>query len=173
MTHFKRREGFGGEQRGLSSAVSSLLFSRGVDKHQVTKSGSYIYENAASEYHEWEFRTMLKMRGISKDDNERYAEGMSKVLEGLRGESFVVAKEIGIDRLCHPGDEYQDAGVDVLVAAIKLSVFPQTTFEAKELFRQYTKTSGPLSRQNGESMHGFISRRRRCWKLLSELDKED
>lgn len=49
---------------------------------------------------------------------------------------------------------------------------PMTTHEAKELFRQYCKPSGSLSRQVGESMHQYISRRRRCWKLLSELDSE-
>eukprot|EP00973_Karenia_brevis_P025040 3451321-Karenia_brevis.AAC.1 len=42
--------------------------------------------------------------------------------------------------------------------------------EAKELFRQYCKASGSLSRQNGESMMQYISRRKRCWNLLKELD---
>ena len=139
--------------------MASLLFSRGTDKHEITKSGSYIYENQASNYHEWEFRTKLKMKAAGQEQ-DRYAEAMSKVLDGLRGESFIVAKELGLEKLCTPGDEFADPGVDVLIEAIKLSVFPQTTFEAKELFRQYTKSSGLLSRQNGESMHGYISRRR-------------
>ena len=47
-----------------------------------------------------------------------------------------------------------------------------TTHEAKELFRQYCRPKGPLSRQNGESMQQYISRRRRCWNLLIELDPE-
>jgi hypothetical protein len=64
------------------------------------------------------------------------------------------------------------AGVDALIEAMKKSVFPLTTHEAKELFRQYCKPTGSLSRQTGESMHQFISRRRRTWKLLKELDPE-
>ena len=97
---------------------------------------------------------------------------MSKVVDGLRGEAFVVAKELGLERIWQPGDEFTDAGPDVLVKAIKAQVFPQTTFEAKELFRQFTKPSGSLSRQSGEAMHSYVARRRRCWKLLTELDTE-
>ena len=63
-------------------------------------------------------------------------------------------------------------GVDILVKEMRASVFPLTTHEAKELFRQFTKPNGPLARQRGESMHQHISRRRRCWTLLKELDKE-
>ena len=59
-----------------------------------------------------------------------------------------------------------------MVKAMKCAVFPLTTHEAKELFRQYCKPSGSLSRQLGESMSQFVSRRRRCWKLLKELDTE-
>ena len=62
--------------------------------------------------------------------------------------------------------------MDALIEAMRASVFPLTTHEAKELFRQYTKPSGALSRQNGESMQQYVSRRRRCWKLLKELDQE-
>ena len=40
------------------------------------------------------------------------------------------------------------------------------------MFNQFSKASGPLSRQNGESMQHYISRRVRCWKLLTELDPE-
>ena len=99
---------------------------------------------------------------------------MSKVVDGLRGEAFIVGKEIGLDKIWDPGSRTEDErvapGVDVLIEGIKTSVFPQTTYEAKELFRQYTKSSGALARQNGESMHQYISRRQRCWKLLRELD---
>eukprot|EP00973_Karenia_brevis_P014210 1933003-Karenia_brevis.AAC.1 len=52
------------------------------------------------------------------------------------------------------------------------TVFPYTTHEAKELFPQYCKASGSLSRQNGESVMQYMSRRKRCWVSLKELDKE-
>jgi hypothetical protein len=184
MSYSKLHQNFN-EPRGTSSAVSSVLFSRGGDRHEVTKSGSYIYHGDAAQYHEWEFRTRLKVRAAGIDD-ERYAEAMSKVIDGLRGDAFIIAKEVGLDNLWYTGyyeagtdadgNDYPEgtgkAGVDVLIGAIRVSVFPLTTYEAKELFSQYCKKSGSLSRQNGESMQQYISRRRRCWKLLCELDKE-
>ena len=86
------------EPRGTSSAVASVLFTRGGDRHEVTKSGSYIYHGDASQYHEWEFRTRLRVKAAGRDP-ERYADVMSKVVDGLRGDAFIIAKEVGLDRL--------------------------------------------------------------------------
>ena len=49
------------------------------------------------------------------DEDFRYAETVSKVVDGLRGDAFVVAKELGLDKIWHPGDQFEPAGVDVLV----------------------------------------------------------
>ena len=170
MAYTRLQQNFS-EPRGNSSAVASVLFTRGGDRHEVTKSGSYIYHGDAGQFHEWEFRTRLRVKAAGNDEG-RYAEAMSKVVDGLRGDAFIIAKEVGLDNIWEIGDDHYPAGVDTLIDAIKLSVFPLTTYEAKELFRQYCKPSGSLSRQNGESMHQYISRRRRCWKLLKELDPE-
>ena len=62
---------------------------------------------------------------------------MSKVVDGLRGGAFIVAKEVGLDSIWYPGDaddSQTHGGVDTLIKAIKLSVFPMTTHEAKEMF---------------------------------------
>ena len=63
---------------------------------------------------------------------------MSKVYDGLRGDAFVKAQEVGLDRLWQSGDEDNGipAGVDLPVKAMKTSVFPLTTREAKERVRQ-------------------------------------
>ena len=121
------------EPRGTSSAVASVLFSRGVDRHEVTKSGSYIYHGDAASFHEWEFRTRLRVKTAGIDP-ERYADAMSKVVDGLRGDAFIIAKEVGLDRLWFvggvPDDEQWDyagdwdtthkPGVDVLIDAREL-----------------------------------------------------
>ena len=49
-------------------------------------------------------------------------------------------------------------------------VFPLTEHESIGFFRQCCRPGGPLSRQNGESMKQCVSRRRRCWTLLTQLD---
>ena len=124
---------------GTSSAVASVLYARGTGNNniEVTKSGSYIYYGHASNFHEWEFRTRLRLKAAGDDDN-RYAEQMSRVVDGLRDDAFVVAKEIGLDKLWQTGDEELsppiEAGVDVLIKTMKVMVFPLTTYEAKELF---------------------------------------
>ena len=112
----------------------------------------------------------MRTKGL-KDD--RYVEAASKVVDGLRGDAFVVAQEVGFENLWSPqevaidsGDDTAKAGIEKLIEAMKASVFPLTNHEAKEMFRQYCKPTGSLSRQNGESMTQYISRRRRCWKLL-------
>ena len=161
------------EPLGTSSAVASVLFTRGGDGHQVTKSGSYIYHGEPANFHEWEFRTELRVKAAGTDPTQ-YAEVMSRVVDGLRGEAFITAKEIGTERLWQPGNEEEgiESGVKLLIDAIRRSVFPLTTHEAKELFRQYCHPKGPLSRQRGESMQQYVSRRRRCWKLLTDLDPQ-
>ena len=136
------------DPRAHSSAVASVFCSRGTDEHETTKSGSDVYHGHAATYHEWEFRTRLRVKG-SGTDPERYAEVMSKVVDGPRGDAFIIAKEVGLDNLWDAGDEYADPGVDVLINAIEAGVFPLTTYEATELFRQYCKPSGSLSRQTG------------------------
>ena len=173
MSYSRLKQNFN-EPRGHSSAVASVLYTRGADNsYATTKSGSYVYFGDAANYHEWEFRTRLRVKASGQEE-ERYAEAMSKVVDGLRGDAFIIAKEVGLDKIWDPGSALIgiEPGVDVLITAIKLSVFPLTTYEAKELFRRYCKPSGSLSRQQGESMHQYISRRRRCWKLLKELDPE-
>ena len=75
------------EHRGHSSAVSSVLHTTGISPFQETKSGSYIYHGDAATFHEWEFRTRLRVKGKSAD---HYAEAMSKVVDGLRGDAFVI-----------------------------------------------------------------------------------
>ena len=46
--------------RGHSSAVSSVLYSRGTDAYLETKTGAFIYNGDASSFYEWEFRTRLR-----------------------------------------------------------------------------------------------------------------
>ena len=140
---------------GSSSAVSSVLFARGDSFHQETKTGSYVYWGDASNYHEWEFRTKLRMQGKRGDS---YIEAASKIVDGLRGDAFVTAQELGLSELWKepteeqiPSTEGEDtvvttvSGIDKLVLAMRAMVLPYTTHEAKELFRQYCKTSGALS----------------------------
>ena len=154
-----------------SSAVSSVLYHKNTDSIvKETKGGAFIYFGDAHSYHEWEFRTRIR---LTVRDPAFYSEAVSKVIEGLRGNAFVVAQELGYEALTQPIDlETRTGGGETLIIKMKEMVFPLTTHEAKELFRQFTKHNGVLTRQSGESMQHYIGRRSRCWKLLKELDPE-
>ena len=141
---------------GYSSAVSSVLHSGHHHTHYAeTKSGSFIYHGDAASYHEWEFRTKL---AIMNETGDQYATAISKVVDGLRGDAFVIAQTVGLDAfkqlpitrtegsidgesapsgfgLVSP-KEIPPTGIDLLIETMKKSVFPITTYEAKELFRQ-------------------------------------
>ena len=149
-----------------SSSISSVLHAAHTGRHEETKSGAYIYKGDAASYHEWEFRTLLRTHNKRGD---AYIDAVSKIVDGLHGDAFTVAREIGLANLWIPGvegwEEEDDeeppnitthppvpSGIEKLVAAMKETIFPLSSFEAKELFRQYCKQSGALSRQSGESL---------------------
>ena len=210
-------------------SINGLRFSQ--ERHSSapleTKSGSYIYAGDAANFHDWQFRTLLRIRlyeqqleEMSKtadpvgttatepaaEDAQEYAtfpdlsgatqatqptsaastpkSGASrkssksgkqktdvdrgplvnKVIEGLRGDAFSIARDLGLEVLSEPG------GLVKLVGEIKSHVFPRAREEAKELFRAGQKQGGPLSRQPGEPMLSYVQRRRRWWHMLCELD---
>ena len=60
-----------------SSVVSSVLYLRdAAGNHAETRSGAYIYCGDAASFHEWEFRTRLRIAGAT---GEQYIEAMSTV----------------------------------------------------------------------------------------------
>ena len=194
-----------------------------------TKSGSYIYAGDAANFHDWQFRTLLRirlyeqqleeetskpadplgpqqqsqpqktqksmllfqicrvllkqpslhqqsrLRSLERAENPRSPASrrqtliedhwLNKVIEGLRGDAFSIARDLGLEVLSKPG------GLVKLVGEIKSHVFPRAREEAKELFRAGQKQGGPLSRQPGKPMLSYVQRRRRWWHMLCELDE--
>ena len=106
------------------------------------------------------------MKGDKKSDDDTHDRSslVHRVLEGLRGDAFLVARDMGLETLVAKG------GLDELVERIRKMVFPRATEEARELFRTGQRVGGPLARQQGESMVSYCSRRRRWWRTLCELD---
>ncbi|CAE7471035.1 unnamed protein product [Symbiodinium natans] len=102
------------------------------------------------------------LEGLPSSTKAR-TEMVHRVLEGLRDEAFELARDIGVDALTAPG------GLRSFIERMREVVFPRATEEARELFRAGQRL-GTLSRQAGESMLSYISRRRRWWNLLKTLD---
>ena len=94
---------------------------------------------------------------------------VTKVMEGLRGDAFLMAKDLGLKALMDVGPP---TGLELLVERIKEHVFPLRSHEARELFRLGQQANGPLSRQSAETILSFLGRRKRWWIQLKELDPE-
>ena len=226
-----------GTETGIDClSIAGLKFHSGSTGDRVgnlleTKSGSYIYWGDPASFHDWKFRTELRIKlydqaqtqqakkqdpadgpadegepwppesdeGFAFPSPGHYPEEfepepretagppkskacatspkassvksdkssiidrsvlVNKIVEGLRGDAFLLARDLGLETLARPG------GLERLVEVICNHVFPRALEESKELFRAEQK----LSRQPTESMLSYTQRRRRWWTLLVELD---
>ena len=86
-------------------------------------------------------------------------------MEGLWGDAFLIARDMGMAALV------ADQGFRNPVKKVKENVFPRASEEAKELFRIGQVRGGILSRQSNESMVSCVDRRRRWWRMITELDR--
>ena len=120
-----------------------------------TKSGSYIYDGSVAHFHEWEFRTEMRMtaalasNGNGKgdgDNQDKVAAAVNRTVEGLIGDAFDMAMDIGKETLL------TEEGISRLIKMIRLSIFPIEAQEAKVLFQVGQKPYGPMSRQSLEPM---------------------
>ena len=109
------------------------MFARGNNTlHQETNQGSYIFSGEAGNFHEWEFRTKLRSRGKRGDF---YIDAVSRITEGLRGDAFIVAQEVGFEQLCHEGQaavegtfeteaqERVPSGIELLIDAMREKLY--------------------------------------------------
>ena len=73
--------------------------------HAETRTGAHYHRDEAS-LHGWEFRTQLRIAGKS---GYQHIEAMSEVCDGLRGDAFVAAQEVGFDNMCEIVDDQPHA----------------------------------------------------------------
>ena len=79
-------------------AIAALRFRPETNLDPLeTKGGSYIYDGSVARCHEWEFRTMARIGGLTEPDELR--KGINRVIEGLRGDAFDLAMDIGREKL--------------------------------------------------------------------------
>ena len=134
----------------------------------TTKAGIPLYGGTAADFLEWEFRVRAKHISFADRDDQysQQREMAAKVLDGLYGDALRTVMDLGLDRVIH-----QD-GIPLMIETIRCSIEGKKFLESKELYREGAKLHGPLSRQRGEPMHSYISRRRLWYKKLTDLDTE-
>ena len=147
----------------LLMAVASLKFRPTAIAPEESKFGFVVFSGEPHEYHNWHFRTQLKLKTTSKDD---FQKTMTNIIENLRGDALNVAIEVGVDVLLNP-----NSGEKELFEHMVAHIFPIARHESKALYKEGHKTrEGVFVRQPSESMQSFILRRKRWWSLLQQLD---
>ena len=126
----------------------------------LTKFGFLVYAGDVRNFHEWEFRAMTRWNQTKDDEKKDLA---LKFLDSLRGEAYIAAEDLGTEIL------FNKDNIPV-IEAVRKNLFPLVEQESKELYRLGTQIGGILSRQAGESMTSYLSRRNRWWRKLKQLD---
>ena len=142
-------------------ALASLRFQRNAQDYEETRQGMTVFAGDAASFHEWQFRLQIK-KSLCKA--EEFLALTAKVVDALRGEALSCAMAIGLAKLMEAD------GLDLLVQKVQERLFPQRTAEARELLKQGMRVGGPMSRVPGEPMTSYVSRRRRWWILVHEMD---
>ena len=99
------------------------------------------------------------------DNQDKVAAAVNRIVEGLRGDAFDMAMDIGKETLL------TEEGISRLIKMIRLSIFPIKALEAKVLFQVGQKPYGPMPRQSLEPMVSYIPRRKRWWNMVKQLGK--
>ena len=81
----------------------------------------------------------------------------------------IIAAQAGFDNLREIVDGRPN-GIEALIDCMRETVFPSTEYEPERLFSQHCRSEGPLSQKNGESMEQYVSRGRRDWTPLTQMD---
>ena len=116
-------------------ALASLRFRKDEDYSKITdKHGQYLFDGTAADFYEWKFRVLMKMAATADKDRPSVS---AKIVDGLRGDAFAIAMEIGSTKILN------DGGIDLLIASFEDRIFPMKEAEARELFRQGQKPHGP------------------------------
>ena len=100
-----------------------------------------------------------------KDDDD-YKKVATSIAETLQGDPLQVAMDIGIPALTRRASR----GIEKLIEQVQDRIFPLKVEEAKALYKEGHKIGGIVSRQHGESMASYITRRERWYTLLTSMD---
>jgi hypothetical protein len=65
-----------------------------------------------------------------------------------------------------------DEGPDYLLHSMQTMLQPRSRQEAQEPYQAGAQQGGPLSRQHGESIPGYVLRRKAWYGLMMDLDPE-
>ena len=134
-----------------------------------SKKGILYYDASAAGYEVWNYSVQVKPGAMNvildaAERDQKLVAFRSSIVEGLSDEALLIAIDLGVGTLNTP------TGVKQLVDKMRETIREAMDDEISELYRLGAQTSGPLRRQRGEPMQSYISRRKRWWTRIRELD---
>ena len=163
-----------------------------------TKSGAYVYSGDPSHFHEWQFRTLLRVE-LCKKKMEQKAKEKAKDEEMLKKKKLLlkyrpnphqvnmrwVMGGFATPRSHHEDDDFvKDLGLNALMDAgpptdwncwwrkSRSMCFLWGHMKQGSFSGLDSRPMAPISRQSAETILSFIGRRKRWWIQLKELDPE-
>ena len=64
--------------------------------HNENRGGCIIYSGDATKFHEWEFKTRMRVKTAKAEDRLK---GVQEIVDSLRGEAASIAMDLGTDAL--------------------------------------------------------------------------
>ena len=107
-----------------------------------------------------------KEKAMNKDEVEKLGPLGLRLVEGLRGQALRLAQQVNLSTLSSKD------GAEALLKVFNETLKPRRAQEARELYAAGAREGGALSRQHGESMASYVSRRKAWWAALQGLDSE-
>ena len=83
----------------LAMAIASLRYDASAEVNE-SRSGVFIYDGSAAKYHEWSFRTGMRMSSQKEED---VPNTIPMIIDALRGDAVQIAMDIGADELLNKG----------------------------------------------------------------------
>ena len=144
-------------------ASGSLAYRHHADlEADLTKFGFLVYGGTIRDFHEWEFRAMTRWDPDQGSGEER---SRFQVPRLLKGRGIHCRRRLGCGSPGFAGQHTQDHREG------EIQPVPLTGTRKQGLYRLGTQIGGMLSRQAGEPMTSYLSRRRRWWRKMRQQDK--
>ncbi len=107
---------------------------------------------------------IAREKAMTEDEVKKLGPLGLRLVEGLRGQAFRLAQQVDLSTLS------SERGAEVLLKTFNDNLKPRKAQEARELYAAGSREGGLLSRQSGEPMSSYVSRRRAWWSALQGLD---
>ena len=155
-----------------SNYLEGLVFRpHGEERIEETRSGVPVFDGTPHRFEAWKIRVEAKVAAALACETQYQEKEMaqlgSKIIDGLSGDAQLVARDFGVSNLM------KLEGPEKLIIKMRDELMGNTREEARELHDIGSQRGkGPLQRQRGESMTSYVTRRRRWYERILELNSE-